>query len=320
MDAVRVTKRKKDTPGVPWFTGLFTRPQSAAYLGISARHALNLEKLKFAPNWYGAKLLAMGNAVVLPVEDPPPACIIGETQHRAILALQQGDPREAEALTAKVMRFGRDWDATEKARETPPFQLLFARAINAMAWAQHPVHATTAQEGLPKFAALRRDLEDFIEREKILDSHPHWSAVCYLRVTVRSYEMATFVAKLGVGCFLHCPDLAARRAAANKAVNKAGDIRRPIAKRLLRRVMPKIRREAAVYERFPVISLRLAWNVAQLAAVADEDEDFVRAYEAIGARFAGPLSNVEQVLWDDPDTRRMLSKTHLRAKLNLPPT
>ncbi len=307
-------KKKRHSDTIPFRLGLFSEALAALRFGLTKRQVNNYRKAKKIPVKYAAAVYDMGDAVVLPIDTPPPVGLIGQSAHRAIEALQRGDPEAADALSAKGMRSGaRSWTTGAVNLEEPTkLKWFFARAANGMAWSQHKqwMHC---DEGLPAMLRLHREVFAHVREHEIDNRRSDWAAWRYLMVTTTSYAVAYYVARAGLGYFLIDRPATAERYRRG-AVDQKRDARKFAAKVLLSKIAA-FEEEEERFAQESIMTLRLAWNILQLASLADDDAAFVKSFQAMEARHEGPVSELFDILMDDEDTRRMLAKRGVQGGL-----
>ncbi|MFM0367056.1 hypothetical protein [Paraburkholderia sediminicola] len=268
----------------------------ADYLGISSRHLRSLLKSGVAPERYAAKLLDIGDLVLFPLDEPPGIAVIGDLISRAFEGLRTGDEELAESFSMKALspQFI-DWRTGDQAKLTP-LQRFYARLANGISWTRNrelPREHSATEHGLPALRLLRRDVCAHIKAQKI--NHHTWAN---LSAITHAYWL-TYGAK-----FLVDPRCRTRAA-----------------RRIVRKCAPSFRKHRTVFANKHVASL-IAWNLAQYAAVAAQDEHivdtedvefdqiFIEALDVLSARYDDRdlFKLIVTELDSDDDTKLMLKK------------
>lgn len=299
---VRPAHRKQGEP-IPFTLGFFTREIAAVLLNLTERRVIDFLKIGRIPAKYQKLVRKMGDLTIFPTEAPPPEYMIGTHAYLGIEALREDKPEIAEALAARALKGERDFE-TGKPLETTDLQMFYARLVQGMAWSQSPKWGEVP-DGLPALKQLHDEVIAYMTKHAIDKHHRYWKAWRYLKVACVAFAAAYYVAKIGLGFFT-----GSNLAKLYKRAPKVGqrNHRKEAAKFLLDR-MALFEAEEQCYKHESIMSVRLAWNIAQLAALADNSEIFLHCFKVLKEHYDGPVANLVAILNEDNDTGPMLRKT-----------
>lgn len=285
-------------------------PLLEASLYLGERKGLTLHRIRQmlnagkAPAKYRLKLQRLTKELIaLPIGAPPKANIIGEPAYRAIEAMRRADVQQAEEIASKALRENeRDWQTGQPQKFTE-LQRKFNRLVHGMAWAQNSKKAAI-DEGLPALYRLNLETNQYIANNHIDTSSEQGKAWMYLSSMTLSYSIAYLVCKLAFGWFTNesrlkrYDDKEHQKKLANKLI------------RVKLRVFQDLIDEDGFEKLYrDCFTIRVAWNAAQVATVAESQGAFIWCLDAIFKTYPDVFLGFIEALKGDPDTENMLSQT-----------
>ncbi len=286
------------------FLGLFTTKHAAVTLGVTPPYLLALLDKGKAPVRYSAIFHNMKNAVILPMDEPPSAKAIGYIGHAGLRALARLDIEYAELLSYKGLRVGKDINSNEP-WDLNPMQAQYACLVHAIAWARSD-HRATSLEGLPALRELH--LEVSAQMKTLKSTSPDYRGWEFLHAQTFGGALGYFAGRLGLDWFKR-PGMPSFRDDNNKRL-------RAVSKRLLRRLEPHKARwqKSSLYK--DAITTQIAFNLAQIAALADDDNWFWESLHVMLKKHEDRAENVIYIMNDDPDTALMMSKPGIQENVD----
>lgn len=182
---------------------------------------------------------------------------------------------------------------------------MFCELAHGLAWAKNP-YSSELTSGLPALRKLHHAVRKHMREERIDQCHPEWHAWKYLSAMTLGATLCYFVMLLGRGWFASDAQL--------KRLEHDPTYKRTIARRLLRNI-------ELLYEVRPLVgqhrhvTVRVAWNILQLSALAEVEKLFVDALSFLYGKLYQTFSAVVAALEDDEDTASMLKRPTVAAFL-----
>jgi hypothetical protein len=302
---------KTDKASICFQTGLFPLEHFAIRMDLTERQVRNLRAQGFFSARHIEAAAPMLNAEVLPIDFPRYG--IGPVPNDGIKALMKGDAEVAEALSAKLMRADeRTWLSGKiNDRGLSELQKFYARLVNGIAWSHNKHCWEVCEAGLPALHRLHQDVTARMQRGHNQASL-EWRAWQYLFVTTASYDLAYAVAVNALRLFSRDPAYPNDPDALSDKQRSERKEKSRAALDAHRSWVASLEYEGRDFENFlnaeKVMAIRYWWNRSQLAAVADDDEEFILCIDKLQENREGERSELIKIMSDDHDTVIMVEK------------
>lgn len=282
------------------YLGLHTFASAAPIVGVTPEQVSKWFQLGSGPARYRNIFQNMKTAVILPMDEPPSAKVIGYIGHTGLRLLARLELEYAEALASKAMRGGSKDLNTNKPWNLSVLQGECVRLVHASAWARS-VHRAESEDGLPALYALHLDVSAHMKR--LRTTSPDYHGWEFLHAQTLGGALGYFTGRLGLDWFLKPhrkgwrTDMVRLRAVANRFLRR------------LDRHKHKWQKSGFYQDH---ITTQIAFNVAQIAALADSTHAFGEALTTLLEKHEKRFDNVIFIMNDDPDTALMMLKPEIQ--------
>jgi hypothetical protein len=254
----------------------------ARWIGVTPRTLLNWIDRQEAPRLYEGKIQDAGNVYHFPIDPPPASNVIGKSAYTAIDALRRGDYEVAEAISFKALNDGADWHLGRPS-SPQPLEAGYLRLANAVAWVRSPSRDGQSR-GYDALRALRRS----VHRKKLDNGDTKFQYWFYLTVISTCYALVRLAIRWE------------ERIRSNSHVRA----------RVMR--LCKVLLESTKSVRGEYVTALVAWNVAQFAALDNDEGMFIDALERLVRVYGGEADRIIGFLNRDDDTRNIMKSTRVR--------
>ncbi|MFK7730828.1 MAG: hypothetical protein AB8B48_04325, partial [Pseudomonadales bacterium] len=255
--------------------GFWTKQYFALQVGRDVKTVMNWLNAGLAPKEYEGIIAKTGDMFHFPIDPAPSADIIGNAAHDGIVALQKGQPKLAEAITAKALIAQPQWE-TGKPADLNQLELAWTLYTNGLAWVRNPDPARRVI-GFEKLRQVRRAAHRQLANKSGKNGNtPHWTQLHLVSGSLSLVEFATIHAK---------------KVRTNTKVQ--------------RKLISVINLQNQEVETSPGAYTKtlVAWNNCQFASMIVDDSTFIESLGLLHDLY--PDNRMIPMLEDDPDTAAM---------------